>query len=127
MKVEHQNVLLVYLRTLKFVTLLWVILSGLLLIVPLWRRGCRTKLCCAPFTGILLRCIFYHCVAVALVFARSLLCCSTATLILSRNCKGDIKKYQVLTSADVHSTFAGFAAYSLCLSLPGFSSKKQQH
>lgn len=40
MEVEQQNVPLMCLNELKFVTILLVILSGLLLVVSLWRWGC---------------------------------------------------------------------------------------
>ena len=88
------------LRALKFVNVLLVILSSVLLVVSLWRWGHSNKAMPSPLTGILLGYDFYHCVAMAVAFTTSVLCHPTATLILCRNCKGDIKS-QVLISVDV--------------------------
>lgn len=86
-----------------------------------------------PVTGPLLGCHCYPCVSVAVVSARSLLCCPTATLTLPRNPKCDIKS-EVLTCVDIQSTCRicricstlQDLQLSACLSLPGFSSRKLQ-
>lgn len=65
--------------------------------------------------------------------ARSLLCCPTATVMLPRNAKCDIKT-EVLTCVDTQSTCRICRIQStlqdlqlnVCWSLPGFSSKKLQ-
>lgn len=86
-----------------------------------------------PLRGPLLGCHCYPCVSVAVMSASSLLCCLTATLMLTRNPKCDIKS-ELPTCVDIQSTCRIFRIcntlqdlqLSVCLSLPGFISKKLQ-
>lgn len=86
-----------------------------------------------PLTGPLLGCHCYHCLSVEVMSAGSLPCCPSATLMLPRNPKCDIKS-EVLTCVDIQSTCRICRICSTlqdlqlsgCLSLPGFSSKKLQ-
>lgn len=86
-----------------------------------------------PLTGSLLGCHCYHCLSVAVMSAGYLLCCPTATVMLPRNPKCDLKS-EVLTCVAIQSTCRicmicstlQDLQLSVCLSLPGFSSKKLQ-